>query len=208
MLVHEILPARLAPASGRIRIDLAIAQAGHPLPSLHEQGAMILGDSRLRIEKWHPKAAFDAQPSVVRFAVLQQLLVGGVVEERLDFFHVRDVYHLDGVRLGAGRRHCRHSSCSPRAKQQTFSLTGSNVRGAGWGDEYEAFDENRIRAPQARAQTRRALMLGFTVGSVSFAILLSSLVSVSAFSGSIIWPSLFFFMLASHFLFRIEHTLS
>lgn len=109
MLMHQILSSRLSPTSSGIRIDLSITQTGHPLSALHEQSTVVLGHSGLWIEKRHPETAFDAQSRVVGFAVLEQLFVGGIVEEGLDLLEVGQTGHLDGgVGLSARGRHCGH----------------------------------------------------------------------------------------------------
>jgi len=53
------LAAALPPAGRRIRVDLALPEAGHPLALVQEQLRVVLGDARLRIEEGQPEATLD-----------------------------------------------------------------------------------------------------------------------------------------------------
>lgn len=99
-MMQQVLAFRLTPSRRGIRIDLAVAESGHSLFLFHKQSAVGLCNARLGIQEWHPEAPLDAEACVEVFAVLEDLLVGGIVEEVLDFLKVGDIYYFDVGRHG------------------------------------------------------------------------------------------------------------
>jgi len=97
------LAAALPPAGRRIRVDLTLPEAGHPLALVQEQLRVVLGDARLRIEEGQPEATLDAQARVEIGTVLDRLPVADILQEALDLGQVR---HGDDLDVHGGRHGC------------------------------------------------------------------------------------------------------
>lgn len=98
----QVLATTFTPSCRRIRVYLALAEAGHTLALVEEQLRVVLGHSRLGIEERQPQAPLDAQACIEVGTVLDRLPIANILEEALD---LGQIWHGDDLDVHRGGGH-------------------------------------------------------------------------------------------------------